>query len=156
MMAASANKFHIAIDYNKKKKTNTKVAASKMKHQLFSKQRILGVLLIIIGSDISLELTQTCSWITCRLKKVFSEIWQNSQENTCDRVSFLIKLQAWPATLWKKRLCHKCFPVNFVKFLRTPFYTEQLWWLLLFHFLYENAKRKPTCIWLYENRIWEH
>ena len=104
-----------------KKKTNTKVAASKMKHQLFSKQRILGVLLIIIGSDISLELTQTCSWITCRLKKVFSEIWQNSQENTCDRVSFLIKLQAWPATLWKKRLCHKCFPVNFVKFLRTLF-----------------------------------
>ena len=27
-------------------------------------------------------------------KKVFLEISQNSQENTCDRVSFLIKLQA--------------------------------------------------------------
>ena len=26
-----------------------------------------------------------------------------------------------PATLLKKRLWHKCFPVNFVKFLRTPF-----------------------------------
>ena len=24
-----------------------------------------------------------------------------------------------------------CFPVNFVKFLRTPFLTEHLWWLLL-------------------------
>ena len=24
-----------------------------------------------------------------------------------------------------------CFPVNFVKFLRTPFFTEHLWWLLL-------------------------
>ena len=54
-------------------------------------------------------------------KKVFLEIWQNSQENTCDRVSFFIKLQARPVTLLKKRLCHKCFPVNFVKFLRTPF-----------------------------------
>ena len=28
-------------------------------------------------------------------EKVFLEIWQNSQENTCARVSFLIKLQTW-------------------------------------------------------------
>ena len=28
------------------------------------------------------------------MKKVFLEILQNSQENTCARVSFLIKLQA--------------------------------------------------------------
>ena len=33
---------------------------------------------------------------------------------------FLIKLQR-PATLLKKRLWHRCFPVNFAKFLRTPF-----------------------------------
>ena len=26
-----------------------------------------------------------------------------------------------PATLLKKRLWHRCFPVDFVKFLRTPF-----------------------------------
>ena len=36
-----------------------------------------------------------------------------------------------PATLLKKRLWHRRFPVNFVKFLRTPFYIEHLWWLLL-------------------------
>ena len=30
----------------------------------------------------------------CYVKKVFLEISQNSQENTCARVSFLIKLQA--------------------------------------------------------------
>ena len=35
------------------------------------------------------------------------------------------------ATLLKKRLWRKCFPVNFVKFLRTPFFIERLWWLLL-------------------------
>ena len=35
------------------------------------------------------------------------------------------------ATLLKKRLWHRCFPVNFVKFLRTPFFIEHLWWLLL-------------------------
>ena len=30
--------------------------------------------------------------------------------------------QILPSTLLKKRLWHKCFPVNFAKFLRTPFY----------------------------------
>ena len=54
------------------------------------------------------------------MKKVFLEISQNSLENTCARVSFLIKLQAF-ATLLKKRLLHRCFSVNFAKFLRTPF-----------------------------------
>ena len=60
----------------------------------------------------------------CSVKKVLSEISENSQENTCARASFLVKLQAWglrPATLLKKRLLHRCFPVNFVKFLITPF-----------------------------------
>ena len=71
---------------------------------------------------------------SCSVKKVFLEISQNSQENACSRVSFLIKLQASglsPTTLLKKRLWHRCFPVNFVKFLRTPFFTNHLWWLLL-------------------------
>ena len=66
----------------------------------------------------------------CSVKKVFLEILQNSQGNVCARVSFSIKLQA-PITLLKKRLWHRCFPVNFAKFLRTTFFTEHLWWLLL-------------------------
>ena len=48
----------------------------------------------------------------------------NSQGNTCARVSFLIKLL-------KKRLWQRCFPANFVKFLRTPFFSEHFLWLLL-------------------------
>ena len=32
--------------------------------------------------------------------------------------------EAAPATLFKKRLWHTCFPVNFAKFLRTPFFTD--------------------------------
>ena len=36
-----------------------------------------------------------------------------------------------PASLLKKRLWHKCFPVNFAKFLNTPFLTKHLWWLFL-------------------------
>ena len=56
----------------------------------------------------------------CSVKKAFLEISQNSQENACARVSFL-----------KKRLWHRCFPVNFAKFLRTTFLTEHPRWLLL-------------------------
>ena len=39
----------------------------------------------------------------------------------------------------KKRFQHRCFPVNFVKFLRTIFSKEHVWWLLLkvfFSFLF--------------------
>ena len=36
-----------------------------------------------------------------------------------------------PATLLKQRLWHSCFPVNFAKFLRIPFFPEHLRWLLL-------------------------
>ena len=36
-----------------------------------------------------------------------------------------------PATLLKKRLWHRCFPVNFVKLLRTLFFIEDCLWLLL-------------------------
>ena len=48
----------------------------------------------------------------CSVKKVFLEISQNSQEDTCAGR-------------------HRCFPVNFVKLLRTPFLIEHPWWLLL-------------------------
>ena len=60
------------------------------------------------------------------------EISQNSEENTCARDSFLIKLQA-SATLLKKRLCHGCFRVNIEKiskntfFYRTPPVTASVW-----------------------------
>ena len=44
----------------------------------------------------------------------------------------LHKERSRPATLFKKRPWYTCFPVNFAKFLRTPFLMEHLWWLLLF------------------------
>ena len=76
------------------------------------------------------------------VKKVFSEISQNSQENTCAIVSFAGKLQKLQLYL-KKRLWHRCFPVNFAKFLRTPFLTEHLWWLLL-SLLFEPFSRSTS------------
>ena len=60
---------------------------------------------------------------SCSVKKVFWEMSQNSQERTCARVSFFNKVAGL-------RLWHRCFPVNFAKFLRTSFLTEHLRWLL--------------------------
>ena len=39
----------------------------------------------------------------CYVKKVFLKILQNSQENTCTRVFFLIKLQALGMQIYEKR-----------------------------------------------------
>ena len=36
----------------------------------------------------------------CSVKKVFLEISQNPQENTCTTTSFLIKLQAWSLQIY--------------------------------------------------------
>ena len=69
-----------------------------------------------------------------RLERKISQCilpFRNSQENTCARVSFNKYAGLRPATLLKNRLWHRCFPVKFAKFLRTPFIIEHLWWLLL-------------------------
>ena len=59
-------------------------------------------------------------------KKVFLEILQNPQENTCARFSFLIKLLAPPATLLKKRLAH-VFSCEFCEISKNTFFTGHIW-----------------------------
>ena len=92
--------------------------------------------------------------LRCSVRKVFLEICQNPLENTCARNSFLIKLHA--QALLKKSLWHRCFPVNFAKFLRTPFFTEHLRWLLLsrkcsvkkmFLKISQNLQGKHSWVW---------
>ena len=41
-----------------------------------------------------------------------------------------------PSTLLKKRLWPRCFPVNFLKFLRTTFFTEHVWTTASVCFIY--------------------
>ena len=55
---------------------------------------------------------------TCSVKKVFLEISQNSQENTCARVSFLIKLQA----LGKKETLAQVFSCVFCEISKNTFF----------------------------------
>ena len=42
-------------------------------------------------------------------------------KHRCERLFFNKVAGLRPATVSKKGLWHRCFPVNFAKFLRTPF-----------------------------------
>ena len=57
---------------------------------------------------------------------MFLEISQNSQANTCGRVSFLIKLQAAQETL------AQVFSCEFWEISNNTFFIEHPWWLLLY------------------------
>ena len=74
---------------------------------------------------------------------MFLEILQNPQENTC--ASFFLNKVAdlRPATLFKKRLWHRCFPANSAKFLRTLFLQNTFGRLLLQNFSQEILLTLP-------------
>ena len=64
------------------------------------------------------------------MKKVFLEISENSQKNTCARDAFLIKLQILllrPATLLKKESLAQVFFCEFCEISKNTFFTEHLW-----------------------------
>ena len=63
----------------------------------------------------------------CSLRKgVLRNFVKFTGKHLCQSL-FLNKVSGLrPATLLKKRLWHRCFPVNFVKFLRTPFSIEHI------------------------------
>ena len=85
----------------------------------------------------------------CSRKKVFLEISQNSQENSCASVSFLIKLQALGlgdsgigVFLW------------FCEISKNTFFTEHLRWLLLpFKFFWQTKAIRP---WTNSKWQWEY
>ena len=91
---------------------------------LFSLKREKKVFHLSLNENHSVRSSHRCSV----KKKAFLEILQNSQENTCASLFFneVPGLGPEKETLLKKRLSRRCFPVNFAKFLRTPFFTDHL------------------------------
>ena len=61
----------------------------------------------------------------CSVKKVFF-----TGKYLCRSLFFNKVAGLRPETLLKKRLWHRCFPMNFAKVLGTAFFTEHLRWLL--------------------------
>ena len=73
-------------------------------------------------------LAQVLSCEFCEISKnnFFAEhLWTTASiESDSEKQSSRGLPQPRPATLLNKRLCHKCFSVNFVKFLRTHSFIE--------------------------------
>ena len=64
-------------------------------------------------------------------KGVLKNLTKFTGKHLCQSLFFNKVSGLRPATLLEKRLWHSYFPVNFVKFLRTPLPIGHLWWLLL-------------------------
>ena len=73
-------------------------------------------------------LTDSSSHQVLCVKRCFNKFQKIRRENLCQSCR--------PATLLKKRPWHRCFPVNFVKFLRTTFLQNTPGRLLLYGFLF--------------------
>ena len=64
-------------------------------------------------------------------KRVFKNLTKFTGKHLYQSLFFNKVPGMTPATLLKKRHWHRCFPVNFVMLLGTPFFTKHLRWLLL-------------------------
>ena len=84
------------------------------------------------GSESLLSHRKQPPGVFCR-KGVLRNFTKFTGKHLCQSLFFDKVASLRPATLLKKRLWYRCFPVNFVKFQRTPFFIEHLWWLLLSH-----------------------
>ena len=63
----------------------------------------------------------------CSANKVPLKILQNSQEDTCARVSFLINVQAPACNFIKKEALAQVFSCEFSEICKNNFFTEHLW-----------------------------
>ena len=69
----------------------------------------------------------------CSVRKVLRNFGKFTGKHLCQSLLLNKVAGLSPATFLKKRLWHRCFPVSFVKSLRTPFLQNTSWRLLLYH-----------------------
>ena len=84
----------------------------------------------------------SCPEVFCK-KDVLINFAKFTGKHLCRSLFFNKVAGLTPATLFKKRLWHRGFPVNFAKFLRTPILKELLWLLLLL--LMVNSGKYHSC-----------
>ena len=58
---------------------------------------------------------------------MFLEVWQNSEENTCARISFLKKLQASVYNFIKNETLAQVFSCEFCEIYKNTIFTEHVW-----------------------------
>ena len=76
----------------------------------------------------------------CSVKKVFLEISQNSQENTCARVSLLIKLPTKAWNFIKKRDPNTGVSCEFCKISKSAFSYRRFPWVASDNKIFQNVK----------------
>ena len=91
-------------------------------------------------------------------KRVLRNFAKFTGKHLCKSIFFNTVAVLKPATLFKKRLWHRCFPVNFTKFLRTPFLQNttggsfcQIFLYFVFRSIFNLLLKKP---WQVEPNIW--
>ena len=91
-------------------------------------------------NNVTLQLcwNRTSAWVfSCK----FAAYFQNTFFS--EHIWMAASADSFTIFIIKKRLRYRCFPVKFAKFLRTPFFTEYLRWLLLM-FLSSVESECPT------------
>ena len=91
----------------------------------------LGFCLPILSSLLLtlLQLEAVVRW--CSVKKVFQQTSQISQEKTCSKDTFSMKLQIYSLPFSKKRFRHRCFFCEFLEISLQTFFKEPFGRLLL-------------------------
>ena len=98
----------------------------------FSQLMFLWTCFFVTSQDFAVwTLLRSCPEMFCK-KGVLRNFAKCTGKHLCQSFFFNKTAGLQPATSLKKKLWHRCFPVNFAKFLKTPTLTEHLWWLLLF------------------------
>ena len=88
--------------------------------------------------------------VLCR-KGVLRNFAKLTGKHLCQGLFFNKVAGLRAATLLKRRLWHRYFPVNFVRFLRTPsYFIEHFWWLLLSIVFTMSLNPRPS-----ENLVFE-
>ena len=93
---------------------------------------------------ITIQMTTRSSHQRCSVRKDILRNFAKFTGKHLRQVLFYNKLAGpEPATLLKKRLWHRCFPMNFAKFLRTSFHRTPLndCFSTIQHFLAENPSK---------------
>ena len=93
---------------------------------------------------ITVQMTTRSSHQRCSVRKgVLRNFAKFTGKHLCQVLFYNKVAGPEPATLLKKRLWHRCFPMNFAKFLRTPFHRTPLndCFSTIQHFLAENPSK---------------
>ena len=93
---------------------------------------------------ITIQMTTRSSHHRCSVRKgVLRNFAKFKGKHLCQVLFYNKVAGPEPATLLKKRLWHKCFPMNFAKFLRIPFHRTPLndCFSTIQHFRAENPSK---------------